>query len=82
MRVSRDITVSDESSPRPVEDDIFGIARYLADSVSDGQITLADGAHALAEWADTAILDHVAAHLAPGSEAEHLVHAAAEWRAA
>jgi len=76
MDDSDDIKIAEEGSPAPVEDDVFGIARYLADSVSDGEITLDDGARALAEWADEKVLSAVAAHLSADSDTEHLVKAA------
>jgi hypothetical protein len=81
MHDSDDITVFEEGWLAG-QDDVFGIARYLADAVSGGEITLDDGARALAEWADETVLSDVAAHLSAGSDTEHLVQAATEWRAA
>jgi hypothetical protein len=60
------------------DDDVFGIARYLADAVEHGEISEADGERALLEWAapDPQVLVRAARHLAPDSEAEHLLRAA------
>ena len=41
-------------------DDMYGIARYLAAAVVAGEITVEDGAIALAEWADDTVLTRVA----------------------
>ncbi len=73
MHDSDDFKVPEDA---PVEDDVFGIARYLAGSISSGEITLDDGAQALAEFADQAVLTDVAAHLSVDSDTEHLVQAA------
>ena len=61
----------------PSDDDIFGIARYLADAVVHGDISEEDGANALSEWApDPHVLERAATRLPPDSEAEHLLRAA------
>ena len=72
----------DEAEARPEEqvsvEDIYGVARYLADAVEHGDIDEEDGATALLEWAgpDERLLERVATHLSPDSEAEHLLRAA------
>ena len=60
------------------DDDIFGMARYLADAVSHGDITEDDGETALLEWAapDRDVLERAARHLTRNSEAERLLTAA------
>jgi hypothetical protein len=60
------------------DDDIFGIARYLADAVVCGDISEEDGATALSEWAapDRKVLQRAAARLPRDSESEHLLRAA------
>jgi len=60
------------------DDDIFGVARYLADAVNQGEITEADGERALLDWAgpDRDALRRAATYLSPKSEAEHLLRAA------
>jgi len=73
MHDSDDFKVLEDA---PVEDDVFGIARYLAGSISSGEITLDDGVQALVEFADQGVLTDVAAHLSAGSDAEYLVQAA------
>ena len=71
-----------DEDARPEEqvsvDDIFGVARYLADAVEHGDINEEDGATALLDWAgpDEQILERVAMRLSPDSEAEHLLRAA------
>jgi hypothetical protein len=71
-----------DEDARPEEqvsvDDIFGVARYLADAVEHGDIKEEDGATALLDWAgpDEQILERVAMRLSPDSEAEHLLRAA------
>lgn len=83
MRHLQSIAVAAETaSPAAVEDDIYGIVRYLCGAVLDGEITLDDGAQALAEWADTRTLTEIAARMVPGSDVERLVHAASERYAA
>jgi hypothetical protein len=72
----------DEADGRPEAqvsvEDIYGVARYLADAVEHGDINEEDGATALLEWAgpDEKLLERVATHLSPDSEAEHLLRAA------
>jgi hypothetical protein len=72
----------DEPEARPEEqvsvEDIYGVARYLADAVEHGDIDEEEGATALLEWAgpDEQLLERVATHLSPDSEAEHLLRAA------
>jgi hypothetical protein len=62
---------------KPSDDDIFGIARYLADAVVNGDISEEDGADALTEWApDRQILRRAATRLPRDSETEHLLRAA------
>jgi hypothetical protein len=63
---------------RTSDDDVFGVARYLADAVEHGEISEADGETALLEWAapDCQVLVRAARHLAPDSEAEHLLRGA------
>jgi len=62
---------------QPADDDVFGIARYLADAVVHGDISEEDGANALSEWApDPHVLERAAMRLPPDSEAEHLLRAA------
>ena len=60
------------------ENDIFGMARYLADAVSQGDISEDDGETALWEWAapDRDALERAAKHLARTSQAERLLTAA------
>jgi hypothetical protein len=61
----------------PSEDDIFGMARYLADAVVNGDISEEDGANALSEWApDPQVLRRAATRLPRDSETEHLLRAA------
>ncbi|HTL86331.1 MAG TPA: hypothetical protein VL856_14185 [Acidimicrobiia bacterium] len=72
----------DDADARPEEqvsvEDLYGVARYLADAVEHGDINEEDGAAALLEWAgpDEQLLERVATHLSPDSEAEHLLRAA------
>ena len=63
---------------KPSDDDVFGIARYLADAVVNGEISEADGASALSDWAapDVHVLARAATRLPHDSEAEHLLRAA------
>jgi hypothetical protein len=79
MDDSDDFKVPEDAS---VEDDVFGIARYLAEAISNGEITFDDGARALVEWADRTVLADVAAQLSAGSNTEHLVRVATGRRAA
>jgi hypothetical protein len=69
-----DVRCQEEAS----DDDIFGIARYLADAVVHGDISEEDGATALSEWAapDPEVLERAATRLSRDSEAEHLLRAA------
>ena len=76
-------THSDFNSDAPWEepasdDDVFGMARYLADAVSHGDISEDDGEIALCEWAaaDRDVLERAANHLARNSPAERLLIAA------
>jgi len=57
------------------DDDVFGMARYLADAVCDGEISEEAGETALWEWAapDRDVLERAARHLRPNSEAERLL---------
>src|SRR4051812_26578229 len=63
------------AADRVAHDDIFGMARYLADAVGDGEISEEAGEIALWEWAapDRDVLERAARHLRPDSEAERLV---------
>ena len=76
------IHVDVDEDSRPEEqvsvEDIFGVARYLADAVEHGDINEEDGATALMEWAgpDEQLLERAAMRLSPDSEAEHLLRAA------
>ncbi len=62
------------------EADVYGVSRYLADAVARGEISVEDGASALAEWGDDTTLHHVADR-APGSTIERMLHAAARHAA-
>lgn len=57
------------------DEDIFGVARYLADAVEHGEIKEEDGENALWEWAaqDRDALERAARHLTRNSEAERLL---------
>ena len=63
---------------RTSDDDIFGVARYLAEAVVHGDVSEADGESALLEWTgpDRHGLERAAMRLAPDSETEHLLRAA------
>ena len=78
-------TAHDDALPedRPSDDDIFGMARYLADAVEHGDISEEDGATALSAWAapDPHVLEQAANHLPRDSETEHLLRAAYELAA-
>ena len=60
------------------DDDIFGVARYLADAVVHGDISEEDGENALLDWAgpDRNVLERAAKRMRPDSETEHLLRAA------
>ena len=60
------------------DDDIFGVARYLADAVVHGDISEEDGENALLDWAgrDRDVLARAAKRIRPDSETEHLLRAA------
>jgi hypothetical protein len=61
----------------PSDDDIFGIARYLADAVVNGDISEEAGATALSDWSpDRQVLRRAATRLPRDSETEHLLRAA------
>jgi hypothetical protein len=62
----------------------YGIARYLADAVLSGTITIEDGADALAEWADhdDDVLTRLATCTPRGDSAQDLMRVAAEHHAA
>jgi hypothetical protein len=59
-------------------DDIFGMARFLAEAVTNGKISEAEGEAALWEWAspDRDVLERAGRHLTRNSPAERLVSAA------
>jgi hypothetical protein len=60
------------------DDDIFGMARYLAEAVSHGDISEDDGETALCEWAasDPDVLERAARHLDRNSQEKSLLLAA------
>ena len=67
---------SDAPREQPAsDDDIFGIARYLAEAVSNGAISEEDGESALCEWAapDRDVLERAARHLTRNSNIERLL---------
>ena len=67
----------DRPEDQPADDDVFGMARYLADAVVHGDISEEEGADALTEWAPNRdVLERAATRLPPDSEAEHLLRAA------
>jgi len=71
-------TVDAWSEERASDDDIFGVARYLADAVEHGDISEEDGECALLEWAgpDSRVLERAATRVDPQSETEHLLRGA------
>jgi len=68
-----------ESRREVSEDDIYGMTRYLAAAVLDGEISEEEASAALGEFAehDGRLLERAATHQAPQSETERLLHLAA-----
>jgi hypothetical protein len=59
---------------RTSDDDIFGVARYLADAVEHGDISEEDGECALLEWAgpDPRVLERAATRVDPSSDTRRI----------
>jgi len=73
------MSLATESRREVSEDDIYGMTRYLAAAVVDGEISEEEASAALGEFAehDGRLLERAATHQAPQSETERLLHLAA-----
>ena len=80
MTSSTDQAALDPHAPwdAPTADDIFGVARYLAEAVGHGDISEDDGEIALLDWAgpDCHVLERADMRLAANPETEQLLRAA------